>query len=93
MAIIKSIESNDLPLYSDKELLKIWEVLSKQKTKYCLALGCNNSNIDGARVKLANEDDGQVYLYPLCDQHRLSDRSIVVTSVFRLVPHDLNQVE
>lgn len=86
MPIIRCIELSSEEMLHRTSLLKIWEKLSKQKTSTCLALGCNNTDIEAAKVMYINDVENKLHLYPLCEKHRNSQRAIIVSSVYKIVP-------
>ena len=66
--------------------LQHWQEFSKQaKPNFCPALGCVGDELVGAHVKRADSDDGNVYIYPLCEERSQSGVVLDVDSTFKLV--------
>ena len=52
--------------------LQYWSEKSKQPAVCCSVLFCYNHDIEGCMVQRTDCNDKQIYLVPLCSEHRKS---------------------
>ncbi len=52
--------------------LQYWSEQSNQPAVCCSVLFCYNHDIEGGLVQRSNSNDKQIYIVPLCSQHRQS---------------------
>jgi hypothetical protein len=88
MPIIRCKELSKEEELNNKPMLKVWEKLSKQTTTTCLALGCDNTDIEAAKVMYINDVENKLHLYPLCERHRTGMQAIIVSSIYKIVPFE-----
>ena len=71
--------------------LKHWEKFSGQKTIYCQAIGCLNTDVVGAHVQKSDGLDRSWYIYPLCNAHNKSSTELEVSDTY--TPVSANKLE
>jgi hypothetical protein len=56
----------------------------------CVEKNCNETDIEGAHVQLADSEDTILYIVPLCSKHRKSKEILSIIDSCKLVSADIN---
>ena len=68
-----------------------WQKFTQSKIRMCVEKNCNETDIEGTHVQLADSEDTTIYIVPLCSKHRASKEIISIIDSCKLISADINK--